>query len=419
MTARLRARRFRIAAAALLGLGLAGPAAAGGDAGHGGGHGDGKAAVAVEPLPVAARSLPVELVRTLQHLQDQIARGSTQAHLGQRTLIGHIENRLLTQEPAAWTDPANLRAAVTFVLSGGGPTILRQILAGDGVPEAELPLVQGALAYLEGREKEARRLLVPIDARTVPPGLAGQLALIQSALVVRDDPAGSLRFLDLARLLAPGTLVEEGALRRQVFVLAQVGDVRAFEALSIQYLRRFRHSVYAGNFRQRFAAALTRLDFAADRGRFARLEAMLNELDPEGRRDLYLLVARAAIDQGRTAAAISAADRAGALAGADRTVRERARLYRSAAGIVVPGRFDEALAGLRAVDRDALPEADATLLDAAFAAARGIRDLPPPAPAEAPPAAAAAGRELPQAAAIARARSVIQDVDDLMQRSRQ
>ena len=119
-------------------------------------------------------------------------------------------------------------------------------------------------------------------ARSLPAGLAGQLALTQSALVVREAPARSLELLDLARLLAPGTLVEEGALRRQIFVVAQGGDATRFEALSIQYLRRFRRSVYAGNFRQRFAAALTRLDFDSDRTRIARLERMLEHYgDPQ------------------------------------------------------------------------------------------------------------------------------------------
>ena len=213
---------------------------------------------------MTAHGLPVELTRTLQLLQDRIARGSTQAHVAQRQLLGHIEQRLTALDPETWAEAENVRAAVTFALAGGGPAVLRALLTSGKATEAEQPLALGALAYLEGREREARAKLAGIDPRTMPAGLAGQLALTQSALMVREAPAKSLELLDLARLLAPGTLVEEGALRRQIFVVAQGGDARRFEALSIQYLRRFRHSVYAGNFRQRFAAALTRLDFTGE-----------------------------------------------------------------------------------------------------------------------------------------------------------
>ncbi|MCJ2083925.1 chemotaxis protein MotC [Methylobacterium sp. J-090] len=389
---------------------------------HGGGHEAGGHAAApaapIEPLPVKPYTLPVEMVRTLQLLQDRIAQGSGPAHTGQRALLAHAEERMRALEPEAWADPVNIRAAVTFALGGGGPALLRHILASSKVPADGTPLVLGSLAFLEGREKEARTLLTKIDAASLPVGLGAQLALTQSALVVRDDPAQSIRLLDLARLLAPGTLVEEGALRREIFVLAQGNDLAKFEALAVQYLRRFRHSVYAGNFRQRFAAALTRLDFGTDSGRFARLQAMLDEIEPEGRRDLYLLMARAALDQGKNATAVFAAERTVTLTEPGTVAAVRARLYRAAALVVVDGRFEESVETLRMTDRSVLVPADRDLLDAALATAREIRDVPgapgtPPSPE--PPRLAA--RELPTTPAIARAQGVIGQIDDLMRKS--
>ncbi len=359
----------------------------------------------IEPLPVSAHSLPVELVRTLQLLQDRIARGSTQAHLAQRQLLVHIEERLIALPPETWAVPENLRAAVTFALAGGGPGVLRALIKTGQAPEAEQPLALGALAYLEGREREARAKLGGIDARTLPAGLAGQLALTQSALMVREAPARSLELLDLARLLAPGTLVEEGALRRQIFVVAQGGDARRFETLAIQYLRRFRRSVYAGNFRQRFAAALTRLDFDSDRTRIASLERMLDEIEPESRRDLYLLVARAGLEQGRRETALFAAERATGLAAPDSRAAAQARLYRGAALIVAEGGFDEGTETLRALDRADFGPADADLLDAALSTARQIR-TPAPVAATAPPPTPDA-RTIPESASLLRAQEAL------------
>ena len=375
-----------------------------------------KAPSPIEPLPVKPYTVPVELVRTLQLLQDRIAQGSTQAFHGQRALMQHAEQRMVALEPETWAEQTNIRAAVTFCLSGGGPGLLRHLMASGKVDEAQTPLVLGALAYLEGREKEARTLLSKIDPNALPVGIGAQLALAQAALAARDDVAQSIRLLDLARLLAPGTLVEEGALRREIFVLAQTGDLKRFEALAIQYLRRFRHSVYAGNFRQRFAAALTRLDFASDGARFSKLQAMLDEIEPEGRRDLYLLVARAGLDQGKTSTAVFAAERTITLADPISPQAVRARLYRAAALVAAEGQFDHSIETLRATDRKVLSEADLVLLDSALATASEIRAVPE-LKGETAATVPAPRRELPTASAIARAQGMIGQIDALMNRS--
>lgn len=413
-------RRLIIARLALIaGLAtLAAPAQAAGDGhgdAHGGGHGE--PPKPVEALPVTPRGLPVELVRTLQLLQDRIARGSTQAHLAQRQLLVHIESRLAAVEPETWAVAENARAGVAFALAGGGPALLRRMLDGGKLGEAEAPLVLGALAYLEGREKEARTLLAKFDPRTMPASLAGQLALTQAAVTVRDAPVRAIELLDLARLLAPGTLVEEGALRREIFVVAQGGDARRFEALAIQYLRRFRRSVYAGNFRQRFAAALTRLDFASDGARVAQLERMLDEIEPEGRRDLYLLVARAALDQGRRETAIFAAERAAGLAEPESRPAAQARLYRAAALIVADGRFEEGREALASLDRTLFSESDALLLDAALSTARQIRTLPQGGAGRPGAPSAAGSRALPETPAIGRAQEALARIDRMIDRS--
>jgi chemotaxis protein MotC len=414
----MRAPALRRAGFACLLLAASGlvPAARAADSHGGGDHGGGAAPAApIEPLPVAPRPVPVELVRTLQLLQDRIAQGSAQAHQGQRAFLSLAESRMLGLAPEVWADPVSVHAAVTFALGGGGPALLRRLLAAGTVPEAERPVVFGSLAYLEGREKEARALLVKIDPLVVPVSLGAQLALAQSALVVRDDPTQSIRLLDLARLLAPGTLVEEGALRREIFVLAQANDLARFETLAVQYLRRFRHSVYAGNFRQRFAAALTRLDFAGDDARFMRLQAMLDEIEVEGRRELYLLVARAALDQGKTATAVFSAERGVTLAEPGSVEAVRARLYRAAALVVVDGRFEESVETLRMTDRTVLEPADRDLLDAALSTAREIRGgLPAPVPVQAAPTGP---RVLPVAPSIARAQDAIGRIDEIMRRS--
>ena len=334
-------------------------------------------AVEQEARPLAAPS-PVQMVRTLHLMQDQIATGSTEAHVGQRGLLEVLNIRFMELTPEVWQDGKNVHAAVSFALSGGNPGILRRLLelGSSVVTENDRPLVEGALAYVEGREEVAYNALMSMDPRILPPTMSAQLALVQSALVVRKDPAKTDELLDFVRLQAPGTLLEEAALRRQVFVASQTNQVEKFHSLATDYLRRFRHSVYAGNFRQRLASASTRIDFGQERSRFGGFVEMMKELEPEARRDLYLLAARASAEQGFTRSARLLAEKAQELVEGDIVSATRAKLYRAASMITSPEDLKAAAEDLRQLDRSLLAASDVALLDSAIAMAGHIQTMP-------------------------------------------
>ena len=212
-------------------------------------------AVALAPAhgQEAARQ-PVDLVRSLQTLQDEIAQGSAGTHLSQRVRLAQIAEQLALAKPEVWKEPRNARAAIAFVLSGGDPRILKKLSEGGMLSALDAKLVQGVVAYGEGRSAEAAELLVPIDARSLEPGIAGHLALVQAELTAGKEPRKALAFFDEARLLSPGTLIEEAALRRQISLVAAAKDFDRFDMLAANYLRRFARSVYAASFRQQFAA---------------------------------------------------------------------------------------------------------------------------------------------------------------------
>lgn len=373
---------------------------------------------------------PVQLVRTLHLMQDQIAIGSTEAHLGQRGLLGILDDRFMDLEPETWQTSKNVRAAVSFVLSGGNPGILRKLLelGSSVVTESDRPLIEGALAYVEGREDAAQNSLGSLAPQSFPPTLGAQLALVQSALVVRKNAAKSDELLDFVRLQAPGTLLEEAALRRQVFVASQTNNMEKFQLLATKYLRRYRHSIYAGNFRQRLASALTRIDFGKESSRFEGAVAMMLELEPEARRDLYLLAARSSIEQGFTTSARLLADKAQELAGSDKISEARAKLYRAASLITSPQAIDGAAGDLRSLDRSILPASDLELLDSALAIANQIRKPPdilaqqaaPPklkvtkVATEQPMDISASAQGLEQLETLSKARDALNRVDNLI-----
>jgi chemotaxis protein MotC len=387
---------------------------------------------AAEPMPQQTQrgaANPVQMVRTLQLMQDQIAAGSTEAHMGQRGLLEILDRKFMELQPEVWQDSRNVRAAIAFVLSGGNPQILRRLLelGSSVVPEGERPLIEGTLAYVEGREEAAKGALLSIDPKTMPPMLGAQLALVQSALVVRTDAKKSVELLDFVRLQAPGTLLEEAALRRQVFVTSQIDDAKKFQALATTYLRRYRSSIYAGNFRQRLASALTQMDFGKDPSRFEGTVQMMMELEPTARRDLYLLASKSSIDQGQTRSAQMLAEKARELSGNDAVSAARAKLYRAAAMIVAPGTIAAAVDDLLGIDRSILDHGDAALLDSALTMAGQIRQLPGDATASdaraKPPAGSGggqsaqvsdAGQAPEQLQAVTKAREALNRIDKLI-----
>jgi chemotaxis protein MotC len=318
---------------------------------------------------------PYQLVRTLQALQDEIARGNLDAHNAQPALLTRLGEKFQEADPGVWKDPRNSRAVVTYLLSGGSPQVVGT-LRSRNVLSIDDGILDGAIAYAEGRPDEARARLGGVSARTLPATLGAEIALVQSALLAQSDLKAAIELLDEARLMMPGTLVEEAALRREIFVAGQVDDFDKFESLAMQYFRRYRHSIYAGNFRQRFALAVARFSFAQQTDRFPRLAAVLGQLDRASQRALYLLIARTALIRGKMEMTDLAAERVVELTEEGSSERSRGRLYRATARLVTDA-HEEALSELQKIEGSRLPKRDAELLAAALMLGRNVRKALP------------------------------------------
>jgi chemotaxis protein MotC len=286
-------------------------------------------------------------------------------------LIGRIAERLLAVDSAAWREVKNARAAIVYVLSGGQPRVLRKILELGVSPEEETRLMEGALAYVEGRTAKAKQILLPLDAKELASMLGGHVALVQSALVGKDDPGKATQLLDQARILDPGTLVEEAALRREIFLVDEGGDLERFAALSSQYIRRFPKSVYADNFRSRFADSVTRFGLKGDAAGFAKVVKLLSELDAVDRLRLYLKIAQAGILNGKIGPARLAAEQAAQLSKDGSVEGTRSKLYEAAA-LILTSSLEEGLGELRNVDGSRLSKHDAELKEAVAGIAKQI-----------------------------------------------
>ena len=336
-------------------------------------------AMALSVVPVclaradeAAAPAPYKSIRALRRLQEQVAHGSTAAHTAQPTLLASMATNFLDADPMVWRDARNARAAIIYLFSGGKPAVVRTILSRSTMPREVDRLLKGALAYAEGQDQIARDLLEPIDPRAVPAVVGGPLALVEATLFAGSDPKKAARFLDIARLLVPGSLVEEAALRRQITLETGPAALSKFVALSRQYLHRFQSSIYAQNFKQHLAAAAVRIGAQGDVALIGRLDPIMEELPKEEQRALFLGIARAAITQGHTEAARYSAERAATIATDSARDSVRAQLYLDAAAIVSDD-VVKGIAALEAADGARLSPEDADLRDAALAVARAVQ----------------------------------------------
>ena len=322
---------------------------------------------------------PYQLMRALQSLQNDAAAGKPDARAAQPKLVGEIAAIMQQTGADTWRDRRNASAAALFLLSGGPASAIRRASGASVFAPTERPLINGALAYAEGREAEAKRLLLPIDALRQPEGVGGPLALVQAALVMHEEPQRALALLDRARLLSPGTLIEEAALRRSVFIADETNDAAAFMRFAKRYKRRFPGSIYAGAVERRILPVALRF---AERGGAAGDE-VLSLLGPEARLDLRLSIARKALLKADFAKAGAQADLVVHEARAGSAEAMRAALY----GAVSQLLNRNAVTALETLDRRAFSPEDVDLLDAALSVKGQLHGVPSTIDASAAPSA--------------------------------
>ncbi len=319
---------------------------------------------------------PYRFMRMMSALQDDIARGSQQALEAQSALSRRATDVFVGAPADAWEDIRNVRALLQYSLAGADPSIVSGALQNISEDHPWQPLLQGALAYNEGRQGDALRRLGALNMLEVDPGVRGSLHLALAALTVGRDPNEALEHLADARAIAPGSLVEEASLRRAILIAGETDDAERLIVLTGRYLRKFRGSIYAGNFRQRFASSLTRMSFIRDIDGFDRLDTLLAGLSEGARTEQYLLIARSALEFGEPIAAAAAAKRALVTAEPGTLDETRAKLYEAAALVVDTQNTVRARETLAEINTELLPAADVALHTAALRVGEGVARLP-------------------------------------------
>ncbi len=336
------------------------------------------AALPMFPACALADDEPPQLtaqIRALTLQFDKIAnRGSASpAGLGEaREKYGD----LLREAAASGLDSQELREhAEIFVLSGGNVSMLAPLGENLTPKTKEKKLFDGVMAYGKGDTAKAESILLSLDATTFDAMRGGHLSLAQALLASRTSPERAFDYFEQARLLLPGTLVEEAALRQVAVLAARTSNNEKLAHAAISYLIRFRRSAYVAGFETQLAVHIVRLP--GGDGLVVLQELLAAHPKGWGRCLPCFLaaIAQQAVILGKVELANAAAQAAMPLVAEGTPEKQRLLLYAGAALIVTEdyARGEETLHSVRKTDLD---QKDKELLAASLSLAAKLRAIP-------------------------------------------
>lgn len=372
----------------------------------------------------AASLQPYQMVRSLQLVQDRIAGGDHAALPMQRKLLELVDARFRDAANDEFQDRRNFQAMMIYAMSGGNPSTIADLLGRVDIDEEDRAAGTGVLGYLTGDVAQARDAMAAIDPARYPAELSAFLALVKGSVVAGEDAAAGIAMLDQARLAAPGTLVEEAALRRTIALASGTGDAEKFMSASEQYARRFLRSPYASQFAESFVGGMIALD--RDKLDLRRIEQTVAWMTREQATTVYLRLARnAAIDGDAELLAFATRHTAGEEGTAAEALDPRSELYSSISS-VTSDTVDNVLSRLDDLDATQLSSRDRALLRAARTVAAEV--VAPVSTSPAPPLwlenypteEAAAPNQPPSDAdaLVAATRSKLEAIDKLLEETK-
>ncbi|THK38026.1 chemotaxis protein [Ensifer sp. MPMI2T] len=316
---------------------------------------------------------PFKMIRSLQYVQDSVVLGDHSAIEMQRFMLGAIDKRLRAVEQSVFRDPRNVDAALVYVMSGGNPDTLDYLADRDIEGNFDSRVTEALRQYLSGKGALIVETLYKAAPEYKNARIGPYLFLILGNATSQQNPLAAMKYYDWARLTAPGTIIEEAALRRSVFLAAKANDPDKGFRYALSYARRYLTSPYASQFADVFVElAVEHFDEAAEQ----KISEVLAFMDQPRQREVYLRVARRAAIGGNQALARLASQRAEGLAEEGTSQSQvLASFYEGLAAVPSEDVFAAAEA-INAIPDEKLSPRDRALRDAAKAIADAVVQLP-------------------------------------------
>jgi chemotaxis protein MotC len=318
---------------------------------------------------------PYKMLRSLQFVQDSVVLGDNSAAEMQRFLLTTLDARLRSADKSVFDDERNVDAVLIYAMSGGNPATLEYLMSRDVDGHFDNRVADVLRKYLSGKGLMVVNTIAEAAKEYRDKKIGPYLSLVAGNVMSGKNPKAALQLYDWARLTAPGTIVEEAALRRSIALAAEAGMVPQSLGYSQRYARRFLHSPYASQFADLFVQ-LT-VDHSAEI-RPEDVVDILSFMDPPRQREVYLRIARQAAIAGKNDLAKMASARAQDIVGDDsEAFGALAGFYGGVANISTPD-VGVAIRNINQIPEGELDAQDRALRDAAKAVAEEVLRAPDP-----------------------------------------
>ncbi len=224
--------------------------------------------------------------------------------------------------------------------------------------------------------EKASALLEKIEPFDYPGHLGGSLALVKAMLVAKKDPKLAASLFAKSKLLVPGTLIEEAALRRSLVLFKKKEDLPSLVATSSAYYRQFAKSVFGPVFDESLAETIVRFDDEDLKMHQKKLSDAVKMTPTHRQKKIYLMFAKNAVVRGKMGFARFSSSNASKIAKADPQTQARANLYMAAADVLAE-EPQQALNALGAINPKVLSEDDRQIMKEASKVGVAIAQWPP------------------------------------------
>jgi chemotaxis protein MotC len=315
------------------------------------------------------------MLRSLQFVQDSVVLGDSSAGEMQRFMLSKLDQRLRAADKSVFDDDRNVDAALIYAMSGGNPATLEYLMSRDVDGHFDNRVADVLRKYLSGKGLLVVNTLADTAKEYRDKKIGPYLSLVAGNVMMAKNPKAALKLFDWARLTAPGTIVEEAALRRSVALTTDAGMVPEALGYSQRYVRRFLHSPYASQFADLFVQLV--VDHSADIKQQDIVD-ILSFMDPPRQREVYLRIARRAAIAGKMDLARLASSRAQDI-GSDGSsaFNALASFYGGIANVSSPD-IGVAVRDINQIPDGELNERDRALRDAAKTVAQEVLRAPDP-----------------------------------------
>ncbi|AHA27754.1 hypothetical protein [Candidatus Liberibacter americanus] len=239
--------------------------------------------------------IPYYLTRSLQLSLDQAVKGDYSSDKPISELLEKVGKQLQSTNMDAFIDSRNVDAILIYTIISGNISTLESLIANDSKGYFNNPVVHALRQYHLGNFESAVKELEIIKDKYNTKDINPYIYIVMANAKMQYSSKEAIHYFDQVRLLSPGTMLEEIALRSSLQITLNQGmNDKSFMYIN-DYSRKFSHSIYKDQF-----IKLLFLFFESDHVKLQDYDIFfaVSFFDLNDQRNIYLQITRSSVISG-------------------------------------------------------------------------------------------------------------------------